>query len=170
VYAFTQNKKVWQTSTGDARYRRGIYTMFYRSAPYPTLTTFDTPDFQSVCTRRQRSNTPLQALTMANDAALYELAQELAARALQQQSAGDHTAQDDAERVEGRLHLIYQRALGRPPSSSELQLVRSFLVEHTADSNQVNTNAAEANQADERQAWTSIARAIMNTDEFITRE
>ena len=69
MYAFTQNKKVWQTAAGEARYRRGIYTMFYRSAPYPTLTTFDSPDFQSVCTRRQRSNTPLQALTMANDVA-----------------------------------------------------------------------------------------------------
>jgi hypothetical protein len=121
VYAFTQNKKVWQTSAGGARYRRGMYTMFYRSAPYPTLTTFDSPDFQSVCTRRQRSNTPLQALTMANDAAMYELAQELAARALEQ-----HPSQDPAVN-EKRTNAIFERALGRRPSSSELRLIESYV-------------------------------------------
>ena len=60
------------------RYRRGLYTMFYRSAPYPLFTTFDAPDFQTVCTRRARSNTPLQALTVANDPAFLEIARALA--------------------------------------------------------------------------------------------
>ena len=81
VYAFTQNKKKWEASTGPERYRRGLYTMFFRSAPHPLFATFDTPDFQSVCTRRGRSDTPLQALMMANDQAFFELAQGLAARA-----------------------------------------------------------------------------------------
>lgn len=153
VYAFTQNKKVWQTAAGEARYRRGLYTMFYRSAPYPTLTTFDAPDFQSVCTRRQRSNTPLQALTMANDAALYELAQELAARAIEGCPSGDAGAS------EGRADLIFQRALGRRPSESELSVVQSQLA-----------RLSPQDSVQEREAWTAIARAVMNTDEFITRE
>jgi hypothetical protein len=153
VYAFTQNKKVWQGSKGEARYRRGLYTMFYRSAPYPTLTTFDAPDFQSVCTRRHRSNTPLQALTMANDAAMYELAQALAARALEQYSGSD------AAVMEKRINAVFESALGRHPSSSEVRLIQSLLAQ---------SSSAEA--GGEREAWTAVARAVMNTDEFITRE
>src|SRR5690606_36126200 len=64
VFAFTQTKKKWDEDKGPDRYRRALYTMFYRSAPYPLFTTFDAPDFQNVCTRRGRSNTPLQALTV----------------------------------------------------------------------------------------------------------
>ena len=67
VYSFTQNTKTWPETTGPDRYRRTLYTMFYRSAPYPLLTTFDSPEFSTVCTRRSRSNTPLQALAVAND-------------------------------------------------------------------------------------------------------
>jgi hypothetical protein len=153
VYAFTQNKKVWPTVEGEARYRRGIYTMFYRSAPYPTLTAFDAPDFQSVCTRRHRSNTPLQALTMANDVAMYELAQGLAARALEQHTSGDPAG------IEKGISFIFERALGRHASLTELRLIQSFL-----------SQPSSAGASDVREAWTAIARAVMNTDEFITRE
>ena len=71
VYAFTQRQAAWPTSTGPDRYRRSLYTFFMRSAPYPMLTTFDAPNFNQTCTRRARSNTPLQSLTMANDQALF---------------------------------------------------------------------------------------------------
>ena len=57
VYAFTQNKKNWKTSPGENRYRRGMYTFFYRTAPHPMLTTFDVPRFNQTCTQRARSNT-----------------------------------------------------------------------------------------------------------------
>ena len=68
---------------GPDRYRRGMYTFFYRSSPYPLFSTFDAPDFQTVCTRRPRSNTPLQALDLANDPAFLEMARPwpLASRA-----------------------------------------------------------------------------------------
>ncbi|HQR33074.1 MAG TPA: PSD1 and planctomycete cytochrome C domain-containing protein, partial [Blastocatellia bacterium] len=72
VYAFTQNKKNWVATPGADRFRRALYTQFFRSAPYPLFTTFDSPDFQQVCTRRFRSNTPLQSLTLANDPAFLE--------------------------------------------------------------------------------------------------
>ncbi len=101
VYAFTQLAKQWKTDTGPARYRRALYTFFYRSAPYPLFTTFDAPDFQTSCTRRPRSNTPLQSLTVANDAAFVELAQGLALRLAQDlpQSAATDPAQLLAARV-----------------------------------------------------------------------
>src|SRR5690606_10190171 len=63
VYSFTQNQKRWVPDRGGNRFRRAMYTEFFRSAPHPLFATFDTPDFQTVCTRRARSNTPLQALT-----------------------------------------------------------------------------------------------------------
>jgi hypothetical protein len=185
VYAFTQNRKNWQTATGNNRFRRAMYTMFYRSAPYPTLTTFDAPDFQSVCTRRVRSNTPLQALTMANDAAMYELAEGFADRILAEGAA----AADAAARIE-RAFLI---AFCRRPSVAETAAVQLFLDQQRADaavgtvaasastapaiagsalalSGEASAAASAAAAAADRAAWTALARALINTDEFITRE
>lgn len=153
VYAFTQNSKVWRTATGDARYRRGIYTMFYRSAPYPTLSTFDTPDFQAVCTRRQRSNTPLQALTLANDAAMVELADALGKRVVERLSDKSHNS------VESGVQMLYAYALGRPPKSEESAIVVQYV-----------ERIATRDDASWDEAWVAAARAVMNTDEFITRE
>ena len=62
-------------STGPDRYRRGLYTFFWRATPHPALTVFDAPDADQACTRRIRSNTPLQALTLLNDEAFVEFAQ-----------------------------------------------------------------------------------------------
>jgi hypothetical protein len=152
VYAFTQNKKVWQVDVDENRYRRGMYTMFYRSAPYPTLSIFDTPDFQSVCTRRQRSNTPLQALTLANDEAFYELAQAMGNDVL-----NDHRS-TDGDRVDGLIHALFVRGLCRSPNASEAALLKNYWQQLQADAR------------DERAAATAVARIIMNTDEFITRE
>ncbi|RBP39684.1 cytochrome c [Roseimicrobium gellanilyticum] len=73
-----QIKRPWPTSTGPDRYRRGLYTFFFRASPHPALTVFDAPDSFTTCTRRIRSNTPLQALTMLNDPAYFEHAQAMA--------------------------------------------------------------------------------------------
>ncbi len=167
VYAFTQNKKTWTPAQGPDRYRRGLYIVFYRSAPYPLLTTFDSPDFQSVCTARVRSNTPLQSLTLANDEALYELAQGLGVRLLGE--AGD---------AEGRLERAFQLCYSRSPSESERQAVRSYFETQRSSFRQDPSAAALAAPPEragavdpaEAAAWVSVARALMNTDEFITRE
>ena len=73
-----QVKRDWKVSEGEDRYRRGLYTFIYRATPPPELNVFDAPDGQSSCTRRIRSNTPLQALTLMNDAGFFEFAQALA--------------------------------------------------------------------------------------------
>ena len=75
-----QMRRPWQADTGPNRYRRGLYTFFWRATPNPFLTTFDAPGGVQTCTRRFRSNTPLQALTLLNDPAFVEIAQGLAAR------------------------------------------------------------------------------------------
>jgi hypothetical protein len=165
VYAFTQNKKSWTAATGPDRYRRGLYIQFYRSAPYPLLTTFDSPDFQSVCTGRVRSNTPLQSLAMANDEALFELAQGLGARLLKEVPA------DDEKRLERAFFLCY----ARPPSDAERNAVASFRESQLASFRKDPVAAAAvapkgATDPAVAASWTTVARALMNTDEFITRE
>ncbi len=72
-----QSKHAWPVSKGEDRYRRGLYTFMFRATPPPALNVFDTPDGYSTCTRRNRSNTPLQSLTLMNDAAFVEFAQAL---------------------------------------------------------------------------------------------
>ncbi|MGI9474690.1 MAG: PSD1 and planctomycete cytochrome C domain-containing protein [Rubripirellula sp.] len=152
VYAFTQKKKAWPTSVGEDRYRRTMYTFFYRSSPHPMLTTFDTPRFNVTCTRRSRSNTPLQSLMVANDPGMFELAEALADRVLEERD-------DD----ESRLRHAMELCLCRPPEKNEAEFLLSFL------QNQQSTNATN-DQDNDRYAWTAVARVLMNLDEFITRE
>jgi hypothetical protein len=170
VYAFTQVNKTWRTEAGPNRYRRGLYIFFYRSAPYPLLTTFDSPDFQTVCTRRPRSNTPLQALNMANDAAFIEMARAFAARVTREAPGAAR------EQLTARIDRAFLLALCRQPSDRE----RSLLSEHFA-----RQQAAFAQQPDlaaklaaaapsestaDAAALISVVRVILNTDNFITRE
>jgi hypothetical protein len=170
VYAFTQNAKPWKPHEGADRYRRAMYTVFYRSAPHPMFSTFDVPDFQTVCTRRLRSNTPLQALTVANDQAFLEFAQGLAARVERETTSED---------VGEKLKLAFVLCLSRAPSAKELELLRSYYDQQLADfaSNPerakmfLSAKVAPADDSPESAAaLVCVCRAILNTDGFITRE
>ncbi|GAA5132493.1 DUF1553 domain-containing protein [Prosthecobacter algae] len=77
VLSLGQVKRTWPLSQGTDRYRRGLYTFVFRATPPPGLSVFDAPDGFSTCTRRLRSNTPLQALTLLNDSSFVEFAQAL---------------------------------------------------------------------------------------------
>jgi len=143
VYAFTQTKKTWTADTGPDRYRRALYTQFYRSAPYPLLSTFDSPDFQQVCTRRVRSNTPLQSLTLANDPAFLEIAQGFAARLVREVPGGD---------IQARLRRAFQLALSRDPQPAELSALAAYARRQPGD------------------GLAAAVRVLFNTDNFITRE
>ncbi len=172
VYAFTQVNKSWPTETGKHRYRRGLYTFFFRSAPYPLFTTFDAPDFQAVCTRRLRSNTPLQALTVANDPAFFELSQGLALR-LASEIPGEFSTTLDA-RLQRGGRLCFSRDL----TPIEHTVLRDYLRKEHAVFTQ-NMTAAEALTNDplrkivtasEGACLVLLARALFNADNFITRE
>ena len=135
------------------------------------MTTFDTPDFQSVCTARPRSNTPLQSLTLANDEVFVELARGLAARLLKEIPGVGTPA--DRERV-GRAFMI---CYSRPPSDAELDAVAAQVERQAqrfgadvAMAKQVTGAAPETASPHLLAAWTAICRALINTDEFITRE
>jgi len=161
VYTFTQVPRNWPASNGPDRYRRGMYTFFVRSAPYPMLTTFDSPVFNTTCTFRQRSNTPLQALSMANDETMVEMARSLADRIY------SHTGNDRE-----RLNYAYELCFARPTDTRELERLETYLAEQTRQyasaPDAIRQLAGEASA--EAAAWIATARVILNLDEFITRE
>ena len=171
VYAFTQNKKNWIVANDAERFRRALYTQFYRSAPYPLFSTFDSPDFQQVCTRRFRSNTPLQSLTLANDPAFLEIAQGLAVR-LVREVPGNFAATLDA-----RLKHAFVLCFSRPPDATELTALRSyverqvqsFASQPTASLVSPDLTRAGLTEA-QATALTAAARVLFNADNFITRE
>jgi hypothetical protein len=148
IYRFTQVPRDWKASTGPDRYRRGLYTFFWRSAPHPGLMVFDAPESVATCTRRNRSNTPLQALTLLNDQAYFEFAQALAGRVLREAKPADGE----------RLRHAFRLCLARTPTPAEEQRLTGLLRELLAEGD------------DLRQAWTTVARVLLNLDEFITRE
>ena len=147
VMSLGQVKRAWPLSKGSDCYRRGIYTFIFRATPPPALSVFDAPDGFSTCTRRIRSNTPLQALTLLNDSAYVEFAQALAARLIKEAKT------DDA-----RITHAYQLCLSRPPLDRERQALFRLL------------DAERKAGSAEPQAWQAVARVMLNLDETITRE
>ena len=169
VFEFTQDKKPWKTETDRGRYRKAMYTQLWRSSLYPAMTVFDFPDANVTCTRRIRSNTPLQSLTLANDKTFVEFARGLAGRLLA-------TPADDSQ----RLILAFQLCLAREPGSVELNRLHDYLQQQRTRF-AADASAAEAfadRSADmppdvspvEVATWTALSRVLMNLDEFITRE
>ena len=110
----TQVPREWKTSVGPERYRRGMYTWFQRSAPHPGLIVFDAPDAGTTCTRRNRSNTPLQALTLLNDQAFLECAQRLAAFSTSADARPEVAS--DGERLRLVFVVSARSVLARDPS------------------------------------------------------
>ena len=147
----TQVKREWKVSEGEDKYRRGMYTYFQRSAAHPGLITFDAPDATVTCTRRIRSNTPLQALILLNDDAYVEFADVLAKNIL-----ADGASLDDA----GKLALGWERVLQRSIKPAESKRLLMFLAAQR-DAQKEKSEAA---------AWTAVARVLLNLDEFMTRE
>jgi len=150
VMSLGQVKRAWRADRDADRYRRGMYTFFYRATPHPALAVFDAPDSFSACSRRPRSNTPLQALTLLNDEAFYEFARGLAARVLAEAPAGDRS----------KLIHAFRLCLGRLPAPDELTTLEQLLT----------TERELASSQDDIQAWNAVARVLLNLDETITRE
>jgi mono/diheme cytochrome c family protein len=106
VLSLGQVRRTWPVSKGSDRYRRGLYTFIFRATPPPAMSVFDAPEGFSTCTRRIRSNTPLQALTLLNDTAFFEFAQGL-----------EKTIRHDG------IEVAFQRCTSRAPSAEEKALL-----------------------------------------------
>ena len=159
---------LWPESPGNDKYRRGLYIHFQRTVPYPMLMTFDSPDSNTSCVRRTRSNTPLQALTLLNDGVFVECARSFARLITAEVSSND----------EDRLRYAFQRALAREPDRAELTLLTDLLGDQrqylAADKGSAAKLAGPGFPEDVSQedaaAWFTVARTILNLDEFVTRE
>jgi hypothetical protein len=164
------NTRFYKQDTGDALYRRSIYTFIKRTAPAPYMTTFDAPSREQFCTRRERSDTPLQALQLMNDVQHFEAARALASRILTE--GGDTTP--------ARLAWAFRTVVGRHPSDRESLIVWSTLEKHLARY-QKDPEAAKAavhngesappaNLSEpELAAWTLMANLLLNLDETVTK-
>jgi hypothetical protein len=178
------NSAKWVESQGADRYRRGMYVWFQRTSPYPSLVGFDAPESSLASTRRERSNTPLQALTLLNDVVFVECAQHLGRRMMKETFVN---GTDPSRATEMRIQFAFETALARKPNSEELAALRqlhddAFALSHSnlalaqkliGESPDASVTAGDAAADDQRAhtaACVAVARAIINLDEFITRE
>jgi hypothetical protein len=160
--------KTWNEEEGDNRYRRGLYTFRFRSVPYPMLETFDSVPGNVSCVRRNRSNTPLQALTSLNEPLFIECARALAAK----------TIEEGGETDEARIAYAVRRCVARSPEADELKTLQGLLDKQRKRLDdgelcaitiaEVEGDAVEATR--ELAAWTLVARVLLNLDETITKE
>lgn len=164
----------WTSETGDERYRRAVYTFRRRSTPFPSLLVFDAPVGDFSCVRRQRSNTPLQALTTLNEPMFMEAAQALALRTLRDGGASDTD----------KLAFAFRRCTARVPTKDEQKELLMLLAKQEQSFTGKDAEAWLLAAADPKNppalpaaatpaklaAWTVVSRVLLNLDETITKE
>jgi hypothetical protein len=161
----------WPTSKGEDRYRRGMYTFWKRNVPYPSMLVFDQPIGDFSCTRRLRSNTPLQALTTLNDQTFVEFAQGLGLRMWREGGSSD----------KDKMIYGFRLCTGRKPTKSELKALMKLLADQrpifkgqTAAA--VYVSSSDLNELPEGidlqkiAPWAMVARVLLNLDETLTKE
>lgn len=164
--------KSWDTSIGGDAHRRSLYVHRFRSVPYPPLETFDAPNGDAACVRRERSNTPLQALVMLNEPQFVEAARAMAARVLRESKP------DNAE----RLTQLHRLCTGRHPSEKEIAVLERLLEQQRTRvaAKEIDVAAVVGAEPDvtrrltgydagDLAPWVIVARAVLNLDETITK-
>ncbi len=161
----------YRQSSGRDLYRRSMYTFWKRTAPPPSMITFDAPDREKCTARRSIANTPLQALVLLNDPTFVEAARALASRTLETASGSDSA----------RLSYAFRLATARGPSADELIELRHLLAKERSHY-RADLPAAERLlhlgesippariPRAELAAWTTVSSVILNLDETITKE
>ena len=164
VWQIVYSADKWETSMGEDRYRRGLYTFWRRTSPYPAMMAFDATS-REVCTvRRIRTNTPLAALVTLNDPAFVEAAQVLAR----------DTVGIDSEAIEDQITYLFRRCLVRPPRDEELQSIASLYqaaFDHYSNNLEAAGEMAGVVQNDSATlaSWTVIGNMLLNLDETLTK-
>ncbi len=164
------NTRFYLQDHGADLYRRSVYVFLKRTAPPPFMSNFDAPNREQFCTRRERSNTPLQALQLMNDVQHIEGARVFAERMLQETHAND----------ESRLSALFRKVLTRSPDARELELLKAALADQRRYyATRVKDAEAVVKQGEaevigsapvqETAAWTLVANLVFNLDETVTR-
>ncbi|MBI4905029.1 MAG: DUF1553 domain-containing protein [Acidobacteria bacterium] len=170
AYGDVYSAQTYQQSRGPDLYRRSMYTFWKRTVPPAQMSTFDAPDREKCVARRARTNTPLQALVLMNDPTYIEAARTLAAKAMA-------TGKD----ANSRVRAAFELAAARPPNSSELKLLTSLAARQQRVYKSQPESAAKLLAVGESKpaagvdiaelaAWTTVASAILNLDEVISKE
>ena len=161
----------WETETGENRFRRGMYTFWKRSVPYPSMLVFDAPNADFSCPRRLTSNTPLQALTTLNDPVFHEAAQALALRVWKEAEKNDRA----------RAEYAFRLCVGRRPNENEIKHTLALLNDQLSYFDERTSAAIKVAATDPAKvpenvnlhkvaAWTMVSRVLLNLDETITKE
>jgi hypothetical protein len=164
------NTRDYKRDTGESLYRRSMYTFWKRAAPPATMDVFNAPNRETCAVRRERTNTPLQALVTLNDPQYVEAARHLAQKTLQ-------TGGDTADK---RIDFIARRLLARPLVAEETETVRASLEgltayyrEHSQDAQSLITvgeSKADASlDISTLAAWTMLVNELMNLDEVLNK-
>jgi hypothetical protein len=160
----------FQQDTGDAVFRRSLYTFWKRTAPPPAMSTFDAPSRESCTVRRERTNTPLQALLLLNDQQYVEASRHLAQRALRE---GGETPWEKAG-------LMFTVATCRPPDAKEMAVLLDAYDGHLAEFRKAPESASQLIHVGDTEpdssldpvelaAWTMVGNVILNLDEVINK-
>lgn len=163
-------ERTWTTSNGEDRYRRGIYTFWRRTTPYPSMATFDAPSREFCSIRRIHTNTPLQSLVTLNDPAYLEMAQALARRIIQEGGSA----------AESRAKFALQLVLAKPAAPTQtkhlMELYTKELAANRADLESAKRLAQEPlgvlpqnMDTAEAAAWTVVANVLLNLDGVLTK-
>jgi hypothetical protein len=161
VTALAYGSTSWTQSAGEDRNRRSLYTFSKRTAPFAAYAVFDAPSGENCIAQRDRSNTPLQALTLLNDEMYQESARALAVRAVAEADSEEQTAV-----------RMFRRLLTRPPGEDEQGAMLAYVHEQSdrLARGELNPVAIAGEGASESlAAWTMLARVLMNLDETITK-
>jgi hypothetical protein len=157
----------WTMSEGEDRFRRGLYTFWRRTSPYPSFMTFDATSREFCTVRRVRTNTPLQALTLLNDPVSFEAARALAMRMA---GAGD----DPHARVAQGIALVLSREATAPEIDRLVAFQRQERAHYLARGGDATLVLAgldtRAVDPADMAAWVLVANVLLNLDEAITKE
>ena len=155
----------WITSSGSDRHRRSLYTFWQRMYPYPSMQIFDAPSRERCIVRRERSNTPLQALVLLNDPAFAEATRAFAKRIT---SCAEHRLPlAPNHKIDSRrLAFAFECALGRLPSTDEDVMFLSLLERQRARASKTSSH----NASTELEAWTLVASTLLNLDEAMSKQ
>ncbi len=174
VTALAYGNTNWNTSSGPDRFRRSLYTFSKRTAPFAAYTVFDGPTGENCTARRDRSNTPLQALTLLNDEMFLELARAMAREVIDAIPASNAPSSEREEIQRERATQLLRRLVTRPPTEQELSAVLAYFAAQRSrlDDGALKAAAIGGSQeaTPEFAAWVMVARAVMNLDEAITKE
>jgi hypothetical protein len=163
-------ERTWPNSEGPDRYRRGLYTFWRRTVPYPSLATFDAPSRETCTIRRLRTNTPLQAFVVLNDPVYVEAAQALARRIVR----------EGGNSLEERAGYGLQLCLCRPPTAAEVTVIaelykseREHYRHHAEAARDMATDplgpVPAGSDTVELAAWTVVGNVLLNTDKMLNR-